>query len=455
MFASFAAGFVLPLFLLVMTLSFLIAINYPRSGVYAIIFLTFVFERFFTLAPVIIGKDEYKIYPLDIILLAVFAGAIFQIFIKREVLLDILKESKYLLIFMALSAVHFFVDIFFNETNQLLAFSSFKYYVFYPLTYFTVLILFRKKDDVMRIFKFALAGALGIIFFIFYGVIFSGGLWTEFTPLSTSGIRILAFTHAFYLSMAVLTLWIWILYKKKKSFILNILVAIWIVGVVGSMMRHLWLGVLLSIGVTYFLVLNKYKYFFKEKVLKYGVFIAFIGIAVFYISLIAPHYTATSHITNNTVASMEERVGSFFSIDGDESFSWRELVWKKSLREYVENPFWGLGLGREIYIEKENYRDLIEVRDIHNSWLALFLQVGPIAFIFMVVFVFKSIKNIDAFMDKDGLIRYVVGHFSFQSQAESLLKYIREQGFADAFVVNVNNEKKYTHKAPQLQRMRN
>jgi hypothetical protein len=64
------------------------------------------------------------------------------------------------------------------------------------------------------------------------------------------------------------------------------------------------------------------------------------------------------------------------------------------LREYVENPFWGLGLGREIYIEKENYRDLIEVRDIHNSWLALFLQVGPIAFIFMVVFVFKSIKNI-------------------------------------------------------------
>ncbi|MEQ9353165.1 MAG: SPOR domain-containing protein [Vicingaceae bacterium] len=57
---------------------------------------------------------------------------------------------------------------------------------------------------------------------------------------------------------------------------------------------------------------------------------------------------------------------------------------------------------------------------------------------------FKSIKNIDAFMDKDGLIRYVVGHFSFYAQAESLLKYIREQGFEDAYVVNVNNEKKYT-----------
>ena len=56
---------------------------------------------------------------------------------------------------------------------------------------------------------------------------------------------------------------------------------------------------------------------------------------------------------------------------------------------------------------------------------------------------FKSLKNIDAFMDKDGLIRYVIGHFSFDSQAESLLKYIKEQGYEDAFVVNVNNERKY------------
>ncbi len=56
---------------------------------------------------------------------------------------------------------------------------------------------------------------------------------------------------------------------------------------------------------------------------------------------------------------------------------------------------------------------------------------------------FKSLKNIDAFMDKDGLIRYVIGHFSFESQAKSLLKYIKSQGYMDAFVVNVNNERKY------------
>jgi hypothetical protein len=51
---------------------------------------------------------------------------------------------------------------------------------------------------------------------------------------------------------------------------------------------------------------------------------------------------------------------------------------------------------------------------------------------------FKDMKNVDAFMDKDGLIRYVIGHFSINSQAEALLKQVREKGFEDAFIVNVN-----------------
>lgn len=56
---------------------------------------------------------------------------------------------------------------------------------------------------------------------------------------------------------------------------------------------------------------------------------------------------------------------------------------------------------------------------------------------------FRSLKNIDAFMDNEGLIRYVIGHFSIHSQAESLLKVIHSKGYEDAFVVNVNVEKKF------------
>ena len=56
---------------------------------------------------------------------------------------------------------------------------------------------------------------------------------------------------------------------------------------------------------------------------------------------------------------------------------------------------------------------------------------------------FKELKNVDAFMDKTGWIRYVVGHFSIRSQAEKLLEIIHGKGYADAFVVNVNQQKKF------------
>lgn len=56
---------------------------------------------------------------------------------------------------------------------------------------------------------------------------------------------------------------------------------------------------------------------------------------------------------------------------------------------------------------------------------------------------FSELKNVEAFMDKSGWIRYVVGHFSIYSQAEKLQDIIKEKGYTDAFVVNVNEEKKF------------
>jgi hypothetical protein len=56
---------------------------------------------------------------------------------------------------------------------------------------------------------------------------------------------------------------------------------------------------------------------------------------------------------------------------------------------------------------------------------------------------FQGVKNVEAFMDNNGTIRYVVGHFGTKSQAESLLKAIQESGYKDAFIVDVNKEKKY------------
>ncbi|MEQ8625385.1 MAG: SPOR domain-containing protein [Vicingaceae bacterium] len=58
---------------------------------------------------------------------------------------------------------------------------------------------------------------------------------------------------------------------------------------------------------------------------------------------------------------------------------------------------------------------------------------------------YTNVKNVDVFIDNQGIIRYVVGHFSYRKQAESLLESLQDKGFKDAFVVNVNNERKYSN----------
>lgn len=73
---------------------------------------------------------------------------------------------------------------------------------------------------------------------------------------------------------------------------------------------------------------------------------------------------------------------------------------------------------------------------LYGVQLGAFREVVPVSR-------FKSLKNVDAFMDTTGVIRYVIGHFSYYSQAESLLKAIIAKGYVDAFIVDVNNARKF------------
>lgn len=73
---------------------------------------------------------------------------------------------------------------------------------------------------------------------------------------------------------------------------------------------------------------------------------------------------------------------------------------------------------------------------LYGVQLGAFKEVVPVSR-------FKDLKNVEAFMDRDGLIRYVIGHFGIYSQAESLLEVIKKKGYPDAFVVNVNNARKF------------
>jgi hypothetical protein len=57
---------------------------------------------------------------------------------------------------------------------------------------------------------------------------------------------------------------------------------------------------------------------------------------------------------------------------------------------------------------------------------------------------YSRMKNVDVFVDKQGIIRYVVGHFAYRNQAETLLKRLQDEGYSDAFIVDVNDERKYS-----------
>jgi len=51
---------------------------------------------------------------------------------------------------------------------------------------------------------------------------------------------------------------------------------------------------------------------------------------------------------------------------------------------------------------------------------------------------FENVKNVEVYVDENGIFRYVIGRFPYRKQAESLLEKIRERGYGDAFIVDVN-----------------
>ncbi len=53
---------------------------------------------------------------------------------------------------------------------------------------------------------------------------------------------------------------------------------------------------------------------------------------------------------------------------------------------------------------------------------------------------FRGLKNVEAFVDENGVFRYVIGNFVLRSQAIRLLEQVQAAGYNDAFVVDINKK---------------
>lgn len=63
---------------------------------------------------------------------------------------------------------------------------------------------------------------------------------------------------------------------------------------------------------------------------------------------------------------------------------------------------------------------------------------------------FKGVKNVEVYVDENGIYRYIIGKFVHPLVAERLLKVIQESGYPDAFVVNVKDKTKYAEKVVNM-----
>lgn len=373
--ANYFSGFNLSLYVVTISVSAILATCNPRAGLYAIIFLTFIFERFFTLVPIVLGRDELKLYPIDVVLGAVLFGMLVQIAMGR-IKISLKRIDWVMVTFFFLVMVYFLASVFANSGEFGLSFSTAKNYLFYPLLYFATYFLMEDVDKLKDLGKVAIAGALGIIWFIIFGLASGHGLWSEYTPLSTEGVRTLAFTHAFYLSMIMILVLAYVAEKSDKiSKLLLFMAPFWAVGIVGSMMRHLWISLFVAAVFLAFLFSRDERKKLLNHAGRYLVVAVFASVLVLHGATLFPR-SAMHGKLENSFGVLQSRVTSVVNTSGDESIVWRSEIWKQATKQYIEHPILGIGFGKLIPVEIGKYHDFVEARNIHNSFLVLLVQMG-------------------------------------------------------------------------------
>jgi hypothetical protein len=63
---------------------------------------------------------------------------------------------------------------------------------------------------------------------------------------------------------------------------------------------------------------------------------------------------------------------------------------------------------------------------------------------------FKGVKNVEVYVDENGIYRYIIGQFISEISAQKLLQVVRESGYADAFVVNVKDKTRFAEKVVNM-----
>ncbi|MFA6228347.1 MAG: O-antigen ligase family protein [Patescibacteria group bacterium] len=368
--------------------------NHYFLGFCLLITLTMLFERFFTLTGLVIDRDVYKFYLLDIVIVLSFAALAVRHFIlqkKRQLIWG--WPETILACFMLLVAIYLFRSLFDINAKFEVAFSSFKNYFFYPLLYFFTVLVVQSPKRLKQVSQLIMLNGVFLIAFLLIGFVRGAGLWTEFTPLSTAGVRYLAGTHAFYLLIAIMIGVPLLAFNRLRNQGLGLLVfALWSLGVTVSLMRHLWLAAVIGIAALFILMPYQNKKFISRQAVKAGLLVVSLALVAILAANLAYFNPATETAADN-VRHVSERLLSLGNLSEDTSASWRLDLWNDARQVWQANPVGGIGFGHTILIDIGDYQNFEEIRNIHNSPLAIMVQMGLaglIVFVLFIVAVFSS-----------------------------------------------------------------
>jgi len=375
--------------------------KYPESGLYSAIFLTVIFAHHFTLQSLAIGSESYKIYPLDIVLILTSFSFIFNQARNR-------KETKFNFCFLDLSIIffalivliYFLASFYTSGVDLAISFSAFKNYSFYAFTYFLITFIITQKkqfSDFISVFQFTTFLLVG---FVIAGLIRGEGIWTEYNPLSTEGTRYLSFPHSFYLSLAICLNIPLFFYSVKSAIIPMSLVWVQFVGILSSLMRHIWIS--LSVGLFYiwFTLYKKEKERWQYFIRKNGgafLMLASIALLVFWLF---PFWEGTSEVKTKSEPLINRVLSFLESPREDPSVNWRLAVWELAQKNFIANPWLGIGFGQSMLLVIGDYREIIFTRDFHNSILVLLINMGLLGFGFfclingvVIYYLYKILKE--------------------------------------------------------------
>ena len=335
-------------------------------------------------------------------------GALFQI-VSGKLKLRLRKLDWLLLVFAALSVVYFFISILFLNSDTALSFSSAKNYAFYSLFYFVTYLLINSKKRFRDLLTVVIGSGAAILWFVFYGITVRHGLWSDFTPLSTEGVRTLAFTHGYYLCMALIGAFVYVAYQKDLfSKWLLILMPFWVIGIIGSMMRHLWISISLTFAFLIVLFARTQLKSLKEHAKTYSIIGLMLLVIAFYGASLFPRSSMYASMSNG-FGMIGSRVTSITNTD-DESFVWRGTVWQESAKEFAKDPIFGIGFGKKVSVEIGTYHDFVEVRNMHNSFLVILVQMGILGFVLFATLI--------------GILGWKVLRYKFKDQVMQMGAYI-------------------------------